>query len=142
MKQIITLLFFVLFFTLNVNSQMKINDFTDAEIYFRGIFDDSCKMDDYGNVLLDMGSASAGRYSFRITDVKISKEEKAEEPGCADVCPPRILIHFTCKKSECIIDPSFKSELYLGGTISFEDLKKGNKAFEFLIALQDFIKNN
>ena len=47
------------FFTLcffNSNAQLKLNDFDDAQIYFNGIFDENSQIDDYGNVLIDMGS--------------------------------------------------------------------------------------
>ncbi|WP_283635868.1 hypothetical protein [Aquaticitalea lipolytica] len=133
------------FFTLcffNSNAQLKLNDFDDAQIYFNGIFDENSQIDDYGNVLIDMGSATAGRYLFRITDVNIKMEERKEEPGCADICPPRVLIHFTCRKSECISDPSFESEYNQSGVIIFEDTNRGKKAYAFLVALKEFMKNN
>ncbi|MFA5297648.1 MAG: hypothetical protein WC389_05505 [Lutibacter sp.] len=142
MKKTITLLAFLTLWISNSNAQLKLNDFDDVKIYFAGIFDDSSQIDDYGNVLIDMGSASAGRLMLRISDVNIRMEERKEEPGCADVCPPRILIHFECRKSECITNPVSASELYQSGVIEFIDLNKGKKAYGYLIALKDYMKNN
>lgn len=141
MKKSTVLLVFILILG-NVNAQMKFNDFTDVEIYFRGIFNENCSVDDYGNILIDMGSASMGRYAFRVTDVTFLMEEKGEEPGCADICPPRIIIHFACRKSECIADPFHPDLKFQNGSITFMDLKLGKKAFEFLVKLQAFLKEN
>lgn len=98
-------------------------------------------MDDYGNVILNMGSASSGRCGFRISDVKITMEEKPEEPGCADICPPRVLIHFECKKSECVYDPVSPTGFYQTGVIEFLDVKKGKKAYEYLLAFQKLMSD-
>lgn len=142
MKKTITLLAFLTLWISNCNAQLKLNDFDDAKIYFAGIFEDNSQIDEYGNVIIDMGSASAGSVMLRISDVNIKMEERKEEPGCSDVCPPRILIYFDCRKSECIADPSFVSEKYQSGVIEFLDINKGKKAFGYLIALKELIKNN
>lgn len=142
MKKTITLLAFLTLWISNCNAQLKLNDFDDAKIYFAGIFEDNSQIDEYGNVIIDMGSASAGRVMLRITDVNIKMEEKKEGPGCADVCPPRILIHFECLKAACIRDPASDFEPNQSSVIVFDDLKKGKKAYEYLIALKEFMKNN
>lgn len=142
MKKTITLLTIFLIFSIQSQAQINLNDFEDAEIYFNGIFESNSQIDEYGNILIDMESASAGRLMFRITDVNFKMEEKPETPGCADICPPRIIIHFECRKSDCILDPSFNSEKYQSGSITILDLKKGKKAFEFLNAFKKFILLN
>ena len=130
-------------FSQNIQSQVTIQDFDDARIYFDGLFDENSTLDDYGNIVIDLGSASAGRYSFRITDVDITMEERPEEPGCADVCPERILLTLSCSKSECIEDPGIDSGLKTeSAVIVFYDLGKGKKAFKIFNSLKAFFKNN
>ncbi len=141
MKKII-LFVLALVWTLNANCQIKLNDFTEASIYFDGLFNEECSLDEYGNVVINMGSASSGRYKFRITDVNITMEKRKEEPGCADVCPERILIQFNCKKTACINDPVYPEADYKGeeGTIALYDLQKGEKTYEYLVELQRLMK--
>ena len=118
---------------------MVINDYTEAKIFFQGLFCYESSIDDYGNLALDMGAASAGRCAFRITDVSIRMEEREEEPGCADICPPRVLIYFDCLKSECIFDPvAPEIGKHQSGVITIFDIEKGRKAYEYLIALKTF----
>lgn len=123
-----------------LTAQNVIRDFDDAQIYFHGLFDETSSLDEYGNLVIDMGAASSGRIQFRISDVAINMEERPEEPGCADICPPRVLITFICKKSECISDPAFmemdKSEI---GVIQILNVNRGKKAYRFLLELQGFI---
>lgn len=129
-------------FTSFLTAQNVIKDFDDAKIYFHGLFEEPSKLDEYGNVVIDMGAASAGRIKFRMSDVVISMEERPEEPGCADICPPRILITFTCKKSECVSDPGFTEfTKFKTGTIQIHNINRGKKAFSFLKELQEFLKN-
>lgn len=136
------LLFFFTLFTSALTAQKVIKDFDDAKIYFHGLFDEPSSLDEYGNVEIDMGAASAGRVKFRISDVIISMEERPEEPGCADICPPRTLITITCKKSECISDPALvelpKSKT---GVIQIHNINRGKKVFSFLKELQEFLRN-
>ncbi len=132
----------ILLFSTHSYAQMKINDFQDAEIYFNGLFDSNSEIDDYGNISIDMGSASAGRVLLRITDVNITMTEKKERPGCADICPPMILINFECRKSKCISDPYLKDIYSQTGVISFTDLQKGKKAFEYLKSVKSYFQNN
>lgn len=140
MNKNLYLIIIFFFFTSALIAQNVIKDFDDAKIYFHGLFEEPSRLDEYGNVEIDMGAASAGRIKFRISDVVISMEERPEEPGCADICPPRILITFTCKKSECISDPAFteftKSKT---GTIQIHNINRGKKSFRFLKELQKFL---
>lgn len=132
------------FFTFTTSSaQVVLNDFEDASIYFDGLFESPSSLDQYGNVELDLGSASAGRVKFRISDVNISMEEKPEEPGCADICPPRVIISFKCRKSECISDPAFpEMKSSSSSAISIFNVKRGKKVFEYLGALKQFMDDN
>lgn len=136
----ITFLFLLTSISFNSIAQININDFDDAKIYFDGLFQDESQLDDYGNTYINMGSASAGRVFVRITDVDIYKEEKKEEPGCADICPPRIIITLKCRKSNCARDPLANNDFYESGTIVFYDIKRGKKAFEYLKALKEFFR--
>lgn len=138
MKRIIPLL--ILFITFNLVAQTNIKDMNDALVKFDEIFDDSALYTN-GLVTIDMGSASAGRYQFKITDVNISMEERDEEPGCADICPPRILIYFKCARGQCITDPAFASNMSDSGVIEIYDLAHGRKAYDYLVALKKFMKN-
>lgn len=127
----------------SLTAQVSIKDFEDASIYFNGLFDKPSSLDQYGNIVLDMGSASAGRIQFRITDVNISMEERPEEPGCADICPPRVIINFNCTKSECINDPVVPEfGKHSSGSVQIFDLKRGKKVYEYLTALKQFISRN
>ena len=124
------------------SAQIKISDFDDAKIYFDGVFNsysEDSGIDEYGNIYIDMGSASSGRHYFRITDVNLSIEEKPEEPGCADICPPRVIISFKCRKSVCLQDPTIQGTGYIEGAIVFENIARGKKAFEFLKAFREFV---
>ncbi len=138
MKKLIFLLLTSISFS--ATAQININDFDDAKIYFDGLFDGQSNLDDYGNTYIDMGSASAGRVFVRITDVDLYQEERKEEPGCADICSPRIIITFKCKKSNCVRDPLINNDFYESGVIAFYDIKKGKKAFEYLINLKEFFR--
>lgn len=124
------------------NAQVILNDFEDASIYFHGLFESPSSLDEYGNVEIDMGSASSGRMKFRINDVNISMEERPEEPGCADICPPRIIISFKCLKSECISDPALNIGMYSSSAIQIFNIKRGKKVFEYLKALKQFMGKN
>jgi hypothetical protein len=132
-----------IFWQLCATAQFKIDNFANAEIYFQGLFNAGFEkqyIDEYGNIGINMGSASDGRIYFRITDVKISMEEKPQEPGCADICPPRVIIHFECIKSGCVRDfTNFDMAPTQSGTIVIFDVPKGKKAYEFLMAFQKFV---
>lgn len=143
MVKIMTFMLFCFITFTTSNAQVVLNDFEDASIYFDGLFESPSSLDQYGNIVLDLGSASAGRLKFRISDVNISMEESPEEPGCADICPPRIIISFKCIKSECISDPAFEEMgSYPSSAISIFNIKRGKKAFEYLKALKQFIDKN
>jgi len=142
MNKTLTILALLLIFTIQSKAQINVNDFEDAKIYFNGIFENDSQIDEYGNMLIDMGSASSGRLMFRISDVNLKMEEKAEKPGCADICPAKIVIEFQCRKSECIMDPASNLGNYQSGMIEFTDLKKGKKAYEYLKAFKEYIRKN
>ena len=131
-----------LLISINSIAQIKINDFDDAKIYFDGIFQEDSQLDDYGNTYINMGSASSGRVYVRITDVNIHMEERKEEPGCADICPPRTIITLKCRKSNCARDPLSSNDAYESSTIVFDNIKRGKKAFEYLKALKEFFRRN
>ena len=122
----------------------QFDNFSDYSIHFRGLFSNnlaSASMDEYGNVLIDNGSMSGGRLSCRITDVELSIEERPEEPGCADVCPPRVIIHFDCKKGgKCITDPGLDIKSHSG--VLVYSVEHGKKAFDFLKDFQRFVLEN
>lgn len=118
-------------------AQPKFDNFEDAAIYLKGCI--GSEIDDYGNLVIDMGSASAGRYSLRLTDVDLTMEERPEEPGCGDVCPPRILITMTCKRSDCIGDPAMEDWKQSSGTFVIYDLPRGKKTFNVLKQLQELL---
>lgn len=134
----------LLLFTLSTSllAQIKINDFDDAKIYFDGLFQEDSTLDEYGNAYINMGSFSSGRVSVRITDVAIDMEEREEEPGCADICPPRVIITLECRKTACLKDPLTSETLYESSSLVFFNTNRGKKAYEYLIALQDFFTEN
>ncbi|MGB0431340.1 MAG: hypothetical protein ACPGLV_12770 [Bacteroidia bacterium] len=129
---------------LSESSATKFQSFNEYSVYFHGLFDNNlgeCSIDQYGNISIDNGSASAGRVSFRIIDVEISKEERPEEPGCADVCPPRTIISFDCKGGgDCVSDPGmgYKNK---GGVLVYS-VERGKMVYDFLIDFKKFVKNN
>jgi|SRR5690554_195582 len=142
MKQEIALFILLASISLGLNAQITLTDYDSASKQFEELFGDESQMDTNGNVLINMGSASAGRHQFHISNVNIAMEQREEEPGCADICPPRILIQFKCKKSACISDPALNSFFYRSGIIEFYDLKKGREAYEYLLGLKEFVKKN
>src|SRR6185436_16343730 len=56
--------------------------YEDAAVFLNGLI--GAEADSYGALKIDLGSASAGRYSFRLADVLLSMEERPRERGCAD----------------------------------------------------------
>jgi|GEM_PF-1451161 len=141
-KRIITLFIFTASLSFGLNAQTPLTNYESASKYFDELFGSESHMDKTGNVLINMGSASAGRHQFDISDVNILMEKREEEPGCADVCPPRILIHFECKNSACMSDPTLDSYFYRSGVIEFYDLRKGKEAYEYLLGLREFVKKD
>jgi hypothetical protein len=99
------------------------------------------KIDELGNVEIDMGSASSGRVGFNLGKVHVNYEERPEEPGCADICPPRALLKFKCLNSDCISDPAMPDFDKTGtGVIVIEDLSIARKVFEELRLLSKNLK--
>ncbi|MCB9234448.1 MAG: hypothetical protein H6581_22530 [Bacteroidia bacterium] len=116
------------------------DNFEDAAIYYHGIFDDD-KVDEYGNIEINMGTASTGRLKLNLKDVTIESEERPEERGCADICPPRIIISFICIKGPCISDPALMDmPKNQSGSIVFMDIPKGRKAEKILKELKDLLQ--
>ena len=100
----------------------------------------SCNIDQRGNFEIDMGSFSAGRVGGKLGDIDIRREHREEEPGCADICPERILIHFTCKSNKCLYDPASKNDknlLFDSSVIQFFDIQNGNNMFDLLVELKN-----
>lgn len=117
------------------------DNYDDYAVHFRGLFKHDlgeCSINKHGKISIDNGSMSAGRVEFYIAEVDISMEEKPEEPGCADVCPPRTIISFHCTgRDNCIKDPAMDFE-YSSGILEY-GVEHGKKAFEFLIDFQNFL---
>ena len=138
----------VLFFLMsNTTSfaQIRINDFTDARIYLDGIFKkQSVKVDEYGNLEINMGNAELGRYLFRIIDVDITLERRDVSQYCEGKdCPKAIGIRFDCKRSECVLDPKHCSkEKFPEATLNFSDKALGIRAYEFFKEFQVYIRKS
>ena len=142
MTRIITLLLFSFILSSKANSQVVLKDYDDASKRFYNFFENPSNLDKYGNVVIDMGSASAGRVKFNLNDVKLSMVERPEEPGCADICPPSIYINFECVKSKCLSDPIMNNLLSESGSIQIMNLARGREAFDYLKALKNFMSKN
>ncbi|NLN25766.1 MAG: hypothetical protein GX163_09025 [Bacteroidetes bacterium] len=94
-------------------------------------------VDIYGNFSIDMGSASSGRVTGNLLDVALDVEHLPERPGCADICPEMIVIHFKCQNNtNCITDPAFRDFFSDEGSISFVNIEKGKRIYDLLIAIQ------
>ncbi|MFT7234041.1 MAG: hypothetical protein ACI8TA_003270 [Cyclobacteriaceae bacterium] len=122
--------------------QAVFNDLDDVHIYYRGLFgSQSALPDELGNIVIDMGTASQGRVKMRITDVEITKEDRPSEPGCADICPPRTIITFSCIKAPCVSDPAIDGYVGESGSITIGSHKRGQKVYDFLLAYKKFVEN-
>lgn len=104
--------------------ESKLNgEYTDADI------------DKLGNFKFDMGSASAGRVSGKLSEVFISMEILPSRPGCADICPEMAIIHFKCPNNvKCVTDPADpKAYGYFNeGVITFENLEIAKDVYNLL----------
>ena len=89
-----------------------------------------------GDFQIDMGTASDGRIKTNLKLVKLTKELRPEEPGCADICPERYLIHFKCKNGKCIGDPMVENMLFDKGVIVFYDIQKGKEFYKKMMELK------
>lgn len=95
-------------------------------------------IDVYGNFSIDMGSASAGRVMGNLKDVYLSIEHLPERPGCADICPEMVIIHFRCYDGKkCLTDPAFKEFYSDESGISFENIKNGKRVYNLLQKIKD-----
>src|SRR5690606_13880092 len=99
------------------------------------------EIDRDGDLKLNTGAASTGRVYLNLREVRLRKEERPEEPGCADVCPPRAIISFECRKGDCIADPAM---LDMGkfntGAIELT-IETGRVVFPLLQSLQSVLLN-
>jgi hypothetical protein len=99
------------------------------------------EIDRDGDLKLNTGAASTGRVYLNLREVRLRKEERPEEPGCADVCPPRAIISFECRKGDCIADPAM---LDMGkfntGAIELT-IEKGRVVFPLLQSIQSVLLN-
>lgn len=135
--------FLTLFLVIHIgNAQNDMKNFQDVISGFYNFFSEESFVNPSGNVILDMGAASAGRVTFNIKDVSISMEELPERPGCADICPPTTLINFRCNDfKKCIADPAFeKMGRSARGAITY-DINRGKEAYHFLLQLQKYFVN-
>ena len=97
---------------------------------------DVIEIDRDGDLKLNMGAASAGRVYLNLKDVRLRKEERPEEPGCADVCPPRAIISFDCRKGDCVADPAMPDMgKFNTGAIEMT-IEKGRIVFPLLQSIQ------
>lgn len=87
----------------------------------------------YGDFSIDLGSASAGRVMGNLRDVYLSIEHLPKRPGCADICPEMIVIHFNCYDGKkCVTDPAFKEFYSNSGVISFSNIENGKMIYDLL----------
>lgn len=104
---------------------------------FNKLLNDS-NIDVYGNFSFDMGSASVGRIMGNLKSVYLSIEHLPERPGCADICPEMIIIHFRCYEAEkCLTDPAFKEFDNDYKTISFSNIETGKKVYNLLQRIKE-----
>jgi len=67
---------------------------------------DGVKIDKFGDIEIDMGSANTGRLSANLNEVRIKLEIRGEEKGCDDICPEKALIWLECVSENCVEDPA------------------------------------
>lgn len=97
------------------------------------------EIDRDGDLKLNTGAASTGRIYLNLKDVRLRKEERPEEPGCADVCPPRAIISFECRKGDCIADPvMLDMGKFNTGAIELT-IEKGRVVFPLLQSIQSLL---
>lgn len=95
-------------------------------------------IDIYGNFSIDLGSASSGRVMGNLNEVALDVEHLPERPGCADICPEMIVIHFIChNNTDCITDPALREFAVDEGSISFVNIEKGKRIYDLLMAIQN-----
>jgi hypothetical protein len=140
MKNTITIL--LLFMTLISYSQETRFQLIDKINTYEGV-----QIDKFGDLNVDIGSASAGRFRLNLNDVSVKLELRGEEPGCADICPQRALIWFECKDKDCVSDPAFQSPDRYSSTVGTFSFEKGIDLYFTLCKLKyidfiDFSGNN
>jgi hypothetical protein len=114
-------------------------NYEDAATYLKGLLE-GAKIDEYGNIEVDFGSASAGRLKLNLKDVTMKMEERPEEPGCQEMCPPRIMITFKCERGPCIEDPTMEDlSRRQVKTLDIHDIENGKKCYDVLKQLKGLL---
>jgi hypothetical protein len=102
---------------------------------------DVVEIDRDGDLMLNTGAASTGRVYLNLKEVRLRKEERPEEPGCADVCPPRAIITFECRKGDCVADPAMLDMgKFNAGSIELT-IEQGRVVFPLLQSIQSVLLN-
>ena len=114
--------------------------YSDAAIYLRGAID--AASDPSGNITIDMGSASAGRCKFNVNDVALALEMRDEEPGCADICPPRTIITAVCAQGPCSSDIMVGREKHSSCSFTVFDQALGLHVYETLRIMQRLVRKD
>ena len=111
----------------------------ELESKFDGVYSDA-DIDNLGNFKFDMGSASGGRVSGKLSEVFITMEILPERPGCADICPEMAVIHFKCiNDKDCVTDPA-DPQMYgyfKEGVITFHNIDNGREVYTLLNDLKE-----
>lgn len=113
-------------------------DYADAAIYLRGLI--NAGSDAYGNLTIDMGSFSAGRCMFNLSDVVLAIEKRDAEPGCSEMCPPRAIISMECSHGPCAADPFMKDMKHNTCSFTLFDHALGDHVYETLRIMQRFLR--
>lgn len=134
-------------FESEAQSSSRIRDYTDADIYLKGVFGPDCRMDEYGNLRLNGQEFGGGHVVFRLSDVRIRMEEIKEGPTCPAPCRQRVILRFDCRKQACITNYLSEGSIPWPAThssykLEFEDLRKGRKMFSVFLEMQRFVRQS
>lgn len=125
LKYTILLLFVSYSFYAQIN-----NDLKDVNYYLNGLLKEhggDIKIDDYLNVKVDLGSASAGRGKFNLKHVNILSEIKEAARGGTDYLDKRLFVTFKCKYTDCATDTYPSTILTSSVTLVFYDIDVGQR---------------
>lgn len=143
MKTLIIFCFSI--FTLTAFTQPQFNNFEEANAYiekiigFDGSSNEGIKIHKTGHTIMNMGTACAGRYSFKLQEVKLS--QRIEKSVRCGVNREEFIISFECENDNCILDPLMLEFEPSGSSgINFSDIQKGLKFYNVLVQLQGFLK--
>ena len=125
----------------------RIRDYTDADIYLKGVFGPECMMDEYGNLRINGQEFGGGHVVFRLSDVRIRMEEIKEGTACPSPCRQRVILRFDCRKQACITNYQAGGSIPWPATMTsykleFEDLRKGRKMFSVFLEMQRFVRQS